>query len=87
MSKKIEFVERATEPGVKMARLCREFGISRATGYKWLKRFKELGYDGLGERSRRPATSPFAFGEELVAAVLAARGCSPHMGLHAAIHR
>ena len=80
MSKKIEFVERATEPGAKVAPLCREFGISRQTGHKWLKRFKELGYAGLEERTRRPNSSPFAFGEELVAAVLEVRDAHPSWG-------
>ncbi len=80
MSKKIEFVERASEPGAKMAPLCREFGISRQTGYKWLNRFKEVGYEGLEEQSRRPTRSPLAFGEELVAAVLKARDAHPTWG-------
>jgi len=33
---------------------CREYGISRQTGYKWWRRFKEAGHRGLRERSRRP---------------------------------
>ena len=35
MSLKMEFVEKAARPGVRMSVLCREFGISRETGYKW----------------------------------------------------
>jgi transposase InsO family protein len=38
--------------------LCREFGISRATGYKWWKRYRQQGVAGLAERSRRPHHSP-----------------------------
>lgn len=34
--------------------VCREFGISRMTGYKWLQRFKKEGLPGLKDRSRRP---------------------------------
>jgi len=37
-----------------MAPLCREFGISRVTGYKIYERYKACGLDGLGDRSRRP---------------------------------
>ena len=37
-----------------MASLCREFGISRVTGYKIYDRYKECGLDGLYDRSRRP---------------------------------
>ncbi len=37
-----------------MAPLCREFGISRVTGYKIFNRYKECGLDALNDRSRRP---------------------------------
>ena len=81
MSLKIEFVERATQKGAKIAPLCREFGISRETGYKWLRRFgKDRDYSGLEERSRRPATMPTAAAEELVLAVLELREAHPSWG-------
>ena len=76
MSLKIEFVERAAK-GEKVTVLCREFGVSRQAGHKWIKRFKELGYDGLEEQSRRPKTAPLATAEELVMAVLEARDAHP----------
>lgn len=34
--------------------LCREFGISRKTAYKWLARYQARGRAGLGNRSRAP---------------------------------
>ena len=37
-----------------MAALCREFGISRKTGYKIFHRYKDCGLEGLTDRSRRP---------------------------------
>jgi putative transposase len=37
-----------------MAGLCREFGISRKTGYKILTRYNATGLEGLTDRSRRP---------------------------------
>jgi leucine-zipper of insertion element IS481 len=37
-----------------MAVVCREFGISRETGYKILTRYNAIGLDGLTDRSRRP---------------------------------
>ena len=80
MSKKLELVAAAAEPGAKLAPLCRHFGISRQTGYKWLKRFREEGYEGLEEQSRRPRSSPHSFGGELVAAVLEARDAHPSWG-------
>jgi len=45
MSLKMEFVEKASKPDANIAALCREFSISRETGHKWLRRFRERGYD------------------------------------------
>ena len=53
MDERLKFVARLLE-GEKMAPLCREFGISRVTGYKIFNRYKECGLDGLNNRSRRP---------------------------------
>ncbi|WP_394841364.1 helix-turn-helix domain-containing protein [Pendulispora brunnea] len=60
--------------------LCREFGVSRQAGYKWIKRFKESGYDGLEEQSRRPKTAPLSPAEDLVISVLEARDRHPTLG-------
>jgi transposase InsO family protein len=80
MSQKMEFVERAMKPGARVSTLCREYGISRETGYKWLKRFKRDGAEGLEERSRRPQASPLATAEEVVAAILELRERYPRRG-------
>lgn len=80
MSQKMEFVERAMKPGARVSSLCREYGISRETGYKWLKRFKRDGAEGLEERSRRPQASPLATAEEVVAAILELRERYPRRG-------
>jgi putative transposase len=53
MDERIRFVARLLE-GEEMAGLCREFDISRKTGYKILDRYKECGLEGLTDRSRRP---------------------------------
>ncbi len=53
MDERLKFVARLLE-GEKMAVLCREFGISRKTGYKIFNRYKELGLDGLNDQTRRP---------------------------------
>jgi putative transposase len=80
MSLKMEFVAKAQRQGARMAALCREYGISRETGYKWLKRYKSEGPDGLEERSRRPKASPLATAEDLILAVLEAREAHPRRG-------
>lgn len=79
MSLKIEFVERA-QKGEKLSKLCREFGVSRTTGHKWVRRFREQGYAGLEEESRRPKSAPLATAEDMVMAVLEARGKHPGWG-------
>jgi transposase InsO family protein len=79
MSLKMEFVERVAA-GEKIAPLCREYGISRTAGHKWFKRYKEQGYAGLEEQSRRPRTTPLATAEELVIATLQARDSHPRWG-------
>lgn len=58
LSLRKEFVSLATGDDANISELCRRFGISRKTGYKWLRRFDEDGIDGLADRSRRPLSSP-----------------------------
>jgi putative transposase len=53
MDERLRFVARLLD-GEKMARLCREFEISRKTGYKIFSRYKGCGVEGLTDRSRRP---------------------------------
>jgi putative transposase len=53
MDERLKFIARLLE-GEKMAPLCREFGISRVTGYKIFNRYKDCGLDGLYARNRAP---------------------------------
>jgi putative transposase len=53
MDERLKFIARLLD-GEKMAPVCREFGISRVTGYKIFNRYKECGLDALYDRSRRP---------------------------------
>jgi putative transposase len=53
MDERLRFVARLLD-GEKMAVLCREFDISRKTGYKIFNRYKGCGLEGLTDRSRRP---------------------------------
>lgn len=76
-----EFVLRIFEGKVSIEELCREYGVSRKTGYKWKERFLERGLEGLVDRSRRPRASPLSVSEEtacrIVALKLAHRGWGP----------
>lgn len=65
-----------------MAELCRMFGISRPTGYKWVERFQQNNWDirAVAEQSRKPKTSPTAIIPELEDSIVAARKAKPHWG-------
>ncbi|MHB1947874.1 MAG: IS481 family transposase [Gammaproteobacteria bacterium] len=58
MSLREEFVRFAEAGQTSISELCKRFGVSRKTGYKWLKRYKEHGTAGLQNHSRRPNHSP-----------------------------
>lgn len=62
------------------AAVCREFGISRKTGYKWLKRHQEEGRRGLGNRSRQPRRAVSAQAERWRRRALQVRRAHPHWG-------
>ena len=53
MDERVKFIARLLD-GETMSGLCREFGISRKTGYKILERYRDCGVEGLTDRSRRP---------------------------------
>src|SRR5437016_562461 len=53
MDERVRFVGRLLD-GEKMVALCREFAISRKTGYKIFERYREYGLEAVTDRSRRP---------------------------------
>lgn len=57
MSERIKFIARLLD-GEKMTDLCKDFHISRKTGYKILNRYKNEGLNGLQNKSSRPYNSP-----------------------------
>jgi putative transposase len=80
MSQKLDFIEKAAASGANVAALCREYGISRQTGHKWIRRYQKHGYVGLVEQSRRPVSSPLATGEEIVVSILELKERHPSFG-------
>src|SRR6516225_12274802 len=79
MDQRREFVGLAMQEGVNRRELCRRFGISPTTGYKWLLRWG-LGDEQLADRSRRPHWSPLRSTTETEALVLAVRAAHPAWG-------
>jgi len=70
MNERFHFVSDAQRGFFPFAELCRRYGVSRKTGYKWLDRFAEHGPHGLADRSHRPHSCPHATPPEIVQAVL-----------------
>lgn len=72
----------AGEGRMNLSELCREFGISRETGYVWLRRYRAAGHkvEALEERSHRPHTMPNQVAQEVVDLIVAARKYRPQWG-------
>ena len=62
MEERLEFAAAYAKGDESMAELCRRYGISRKTGYKWLERYRRFGKAGLEDRSRAAHRHPSAAG-------------------------
>ena len=60
--------------------LCREFGVSRQTGYRWINRYKEVGPEGLLNRSSKPNGCSHATTEAIENEIFALRSKHPSWG-------
>lgn len=58
MDQRILFIADYLRESYNFSELCRRYGISRKTGYKWVKRYATDALDGLADRERRPHRSP-----------------------------
>lgn len=77
-SQREDFVVLAAQEGSNVRALCRRFGISPQTGYKWLKR--HAAGETLDDRSRRPLTSPARTDAAVEALIVAVRRAHPAWG-------
>lgn len=80
MSQRQEFALLADSQETNMRQLCRRFGISPTTGYKWLNRYQADGPAGLKDQSRRPKNSPRRTSDEVEQAVVKLRQKHPAWG-------
>ncbi len=80
MSQRLEFIALATAENANVRRLCRCFGISPNTAYKWLHRFQSAGAGGLEDRSRQPHNSPARTPKEMEEVITKLRGKHPAWG-------
>src|ERR1700751_4675361 len=79
MDERMRFVIRFKD-GEAMASLCREFGISRKTGYKIFEGYEQCGLEGLSDRTRRPFRYANQLPEQVEAAIVSAKKEKPHWG-------
>ncbi len=79
MDQRIEFVIKALK-APNFRELCREYGVSAKTGYKWQQRFLEAGLGGLEERSRRPQGHADELAEAVVCEIVRLKQAHRHWG-------
>lgn len=79
MEERLRFVARLLE-GEGMSDVCRDFGISRKTGYKIFNRYREEGLEALCDRSRRPVRYANQLPEEIERLIVETKREKPHWG-------
>lgn len=79
MEERLRFVARLLD-GEEMSLLCREFGISRKTGYKIFERYQEHGLEALADRSRRPVRYANQLPSQIEGLIISFKRAKPHWG-------
>jgi transposase InsO family protein len=80
MDQKQQFIGEWIGGELDLSKLCRKYGVSRPTGYKWVNRYKEEGHSGLEERSHDAKTHCNALDPALEDLIVVARGRHPTWG-------
>lgn len=79
MEERLRFVARLLD-GESMSEMCREFGISRKTGYKVFNRYKDHGLIALTDRSRRPVRYANQLPAQVENLIVRLKQNKPHWG-------
>jgi transposase InsO family protein len=79
MDERLRFVSRLLD-GEAMSEACREFGISRKTGYKIFNRYREHGLEALSDRSRRPVRYANQLPQQIESLIVGLKRDKPHWG-------
>ena len=79
MDERLRFVARLLD-GEAMTNVCREFGVSRKTGYKIFDRYKEYGLTALSDRSRRPVRYANQLPQQVESLIVRLKADKPHWG-------
>ena len=79
MDERLRFVAKLLD-GEPMTEVCREFGISRKTGYKIFTRYKDYGAEALSDRSRRPVRYANQLPAQIESLIVTLKRDKPHWG-------
>jgi helix-turn-helix protein len=79
MDERLKFIARLLD-GEKMAAVCRDFNVSRKTGYKIVKRYNDVGLEGLTDRSRRPYRHANQLPVQIEMLIVRCKQDKPHWG-------
>jgi putative transposase len=80
VDERMRFVLAVEAGDASFAATCREYGVSRQTGYKWLARYQLDGVEGLVDQSRAPLHHPQAMSPKIAEDCLAVRRTHPTWG-------
>jgi transposase InsO family protein len=80
MFERVKFIAAYLEAETSFSELCLDFGISRKTGYKWVRRYDAEGVEALVDRSRAPHADSHEVPGEVIEAVLSSRRRHPRWG-------
>jgi putative transposase len=80
VDERMRFVMAVEKREESFAATCRQFGVSRRVGYKWLARYREAGVQGVLDRSRAPLHHPHAIPDEIAERCVAVRRAHPSWG-------
>lgn len=80
MDQKKNFIDLVLREELPFSECCRQFSVSRKTGYKWFGRYQELGLEGLLEEKRTPNNITRALDQEVIKQVLEIRQKRPCLG-------
>jgi transposase-like protein len=86
VDQRLQFLSSYQKEEMSVTDLCHEYGISRPTAYKWIKRYDEVGPEGLLDMTRTPHSSPYATSAEIENEVLALRKRFPSWGRGSSKH-
>jgi putative transposase len=80
VDERMRFVMTVEKKEESFAAVCRQFGVSRRIGYKWLARYQEAGFEGLGDCSRAPLHHAQAIAARIAERCLEVRRSHPTWG-------